>query len=175
MQENEKGSFCLELLEIIKVNQLVRNQINFDAFKTWYTKLSVGEQQALTSTLLEFAYQAGVDNLVWDEALTLGKNLITNDLAQSFISFHMLEPGFYDWGGLHKWQKELSDIDRDAMFALAVYLFGTAEGRVYRQERKEWCNHWWHRDLLDSRVVEALLTDSQFYMTAMKDDEEIQR
>jgi hypothetical protein len=35
---------------------------------------------------------------------------------------------------------------------------------------KESCNHWWHRDLLDDRVVEARLADPTFYNTSMKDD-----
>jgi hypothetical protein len=45
--------------------------------------------------------------------------------------------------------------------------------RVYRGESKECCNHWWHRDLLDERVVRDLLSDPHFYLTAMKDDDRI--
>ncbi len=78
-----------------------------------------------------------------------------------------------DLVGLHAWLLELSETDRLIVFALAVYLFGKAEGRVYRQEEKQWCNHWWHRDLLDERVVNAILNDPMFYTTAMKDDDGI--
>jgi hypothetical protein len=175
MQEYENGSFCLELIEIIKINQLVRNQINYDDFKIWYMQLSISEQHVLTSTILQFAYQAGVDNQVWEDVFNLGKGLIKNEMVESIKSFHRDDLGLHNWAGFHKWQLGLSENDRDGLFAIAVYLFGTAEGRVYRKEQQEWCNHWWHRDLLDSRVVEALLTDHRFYMTAMKDDEEIKR
>lgn len=35
------GSASLELSDIIRVNQLVRNQIDFDGFKEWYDSLAV--------------------------------------------------------------------------------------------------------------------------------------
>jgi hypothetical protein len=56
-----------------------------------------------------------------------------------------------------------------------VYLFGTAEGRVYQGATREGCNHWWHRDLLDERVVQALLNDPQYWRTSMKDDDQIKK
>lgn len=45
---------------------------------------------------------------------------------------------------------------------------------MYRGESPEYCNHWWHRDLLDERVVQDLLNDPRYYVTAMKDDARIQ-
>jgi hypothetical protein len=59
------------------------------------------------------------------------------------------------------------------VFTFAVYLFGLAEGRVFAREAKESCNHWWHRDLLDPRVVAAILNDPHYYRTSLKDDEPI--
>jgi hypothetical protein len=171
MYEYEIGRFWLELPDIIKINQLVRNKINIEGFQAWYAGLSIGERVALIDTLLEFGYQAGIDNRVWEEALATNEGAIREEIVQSLRSFHTEELGFHDWGGFQSWRAALSDVDRDALFVLSIYLFGTAEGRAYRNERKEWCNHWWHRNLSDPRVVEALLGDPRFYTTAMKDDD----
>ena len=40
MKRNEDGSVYLELPDIIRVNQLVRERIDFDGFKEWYDSLS---------------------------------------------------------------------------------------------------------------------------------------
>jgi hypothetical protein len=56
---------------------------------------------------------------------------------------------------------------------LIVLLFGIAEGRVFRAETKATCNHWWHRDLTDERVVQDILNNPKFYTTSMKDDDRI--
>ena len=61
------------------------------------------------------------------------------------------------------------------VFRFCVFLFGVAEGRVFSRETREHCNHWWHRDLLDERVVESLLADPTYFRTAMRDDERIKR
>jgi hypothetical protein len=175
MKEYEKGCFFLELPEIIRVNQLVRNQINLGDFKGWYAQLSAPEQQTLISALFEFAYQAGVDEQVWKEALNTGNLEINNEMVQTLKSFHVNDLGLHDWGGFQDWLVELLSPERDTLFVLAVFLFGTAEGKVFSKEQKDWCNHWWHRDLLDKRVVEALLTNPRFYITSMKDDDEIKK
>jgi hypothetical protein len=60
---------------------------------------------------------------------------------------------------LCRWVEGLSDADRAVVFWLFVFLFGVAEGRVYQRETPEHCNHWWHRDLLDDRVVRDLVTN----------------
>ena len=49
----------------------------------------------------------------------------------------------------------VSEEDLPKVFRLFVYLFGIAEGAAYRSESKEWCNHWWHRDLLTIALFET--------------------
>jgi len=67
------------------------------------------------------------------------------------------------------------DQQQEVVLRLLVYLFGYAEERIYSRETEEWCNHWWHRDLLDERVVNDLLADPEYYRTSMKDDQRIKR
>lgn len=162
----------LELTEIIKVNQLVRNRIDFVEFIEWYGRLSSPNQRALIRTLFEFAYQAGVDEEVWREAIIVG-GIQIDTLVPQIKAFHNDDLGFHDWGGFLEWLSEVSDEDRSDVFRISVSLFGTAEGKVFQKEKKEWCNHWWHRDLLDDRVVEAIKSDPRFFMTSMKDDDRI--
>lgn len=70
MKHHEDGWISLELSEVIRVNQLVRGRINFNDFKGWYDSLPVSEQCALVVKLCEFAYQAGFDEEVYNEALS---------------------------------------------------------------------------------------------------------
>jgi hypothetical protein len=126
----------------------------------------------LVRTLFEFAYQAGVDEQVWGEAILAG-GIQIDDLVRQIKAFHNDELRLHDWGGFLMWLSGLSDEDSYDVLEISVYLFGTAERRVFQKEKKEWCNHWWHRDLLDVRVVKAIEADPRFSMTSMKDDDRI--
>ena len=165
----------MSLQNVIRVNQLVRGRIDIEGFKDWYSQLSTQEQHDLINCLHEFAYQAGANEQTWAKALTLAG--LGNDvvLAQNIQSFHVLEIGLHLTGDFRRWTEDLSDDDRYASFIILVYLFGVAEGSVFRNETMDSCNHWWHRDLLDSRVVEAILRDPEYYRTSMKDDAMITR
>jgi hypothetical protein len=89
-------------------------------------------------------------------------------------SFHRDDLNIHDWAGFHEWQIGLSENDKDYLFAMAGSLFIRHCGRKSIPERATgMVQSLWHRDLLDSRVVEELLTDPWFYMTVMKDDEVI--
>ena len=171
MKEHEEQWFSLELPEIIKVNQLIRRDINVEGFNSWYEQLSVPERCALIYSLFEFAYQAGFDENIYAEALSAANLETDHPLIGKFKTF--IGKNYPDWLSFHKWIMELPEAGRFEIFTLAVHLFGRAEGRVFRNEQKEWCNHWWHRDLLDERVVNSILNNPEFYMTSMKDDEKI--
>lgn len=156
--------------DLIRINQLVRSQIDLDSFNSWYEELPPQQRRELTSLLCEFAHQAGVTRAIWEQAAVASGVQTSDPLIQpafsaagtdhsAFRLFHMIEAA--------------SEDSLPRIFRFCVYLFGIAEGRVYRRERKLWCNHWWHRDLLDKRVVDDLLSNPQFYMTSMKDDDRI--
>lgn len=173
MIEHSKESFYLELAEIIKVNQLVRDRIRVKEFEEWYQILSAPQQLTLTTALFEFAHQAGVDEYIWDESLLLTNFQSDNKLVGALKSFHNDELGLHFWSNYNRWTKELTEAERFDVFKIVVYLFGTAEGSVFAKENKLCCNHWWHRDLLDNRIVESILNDKFYYKTSMKDDDKI--
>lgn len=159
-----------ELADLIRMNQLVRGQIDFAGFQRWYATLPPDERKALTSLLCEFAHQAGVTDATWEEALKASGLSTSDTVVQQLCDARR---GEYPLFRLHEFVEALPDASLPPVFRLFVYLFGTAEGRVYRGESAEHCNHWWHRDLLDERVVQDLLNDPAYYMTSMKDDARI--
>jgi Family of unknown function (DUF5958) len=155
------------LPDLIRVNQLIRGRIDFEGFQTWYAALVPERRRALAYLLCEFAHQAGVDETIWNEALA-ASGLPWGDLViQQLLSAGRAEHPVLR---LYHFMVALPEADLPTVFKLFVYLFGEAEGRVYRGETTEYCNHWWHRDLLDERVVHDLLRDPQYYMTSRKDD-----
>ena len=166
------NGFQFELAETIRVNQLVRDKIDLAGFTAWYEQLSVPEQRALIIALIFFAEQAGgLSDDVWFETLALTNLESTNPLFENQAAF--LRKLITEIDDFDEWLAKLSNADKFAVFTFIVHLFGVAEGKIYRKEQKDWCNHWWHRDLLDERVVQDILNDPKYYMTSMKDDDRI--
>lgn len=171
MKSNNEGLVSLELIDLIRINQLVRNYIDFDKFEKWYNSLSVLEQSALTTTLCDFSYQAEFDEATYNEALKEAGIDSDNSLVKYAVSFYNKRRRYLDIHSFYKWLIQLQDVERFVVFRNFVYLFGKAEGIVYRHETKEGCNHWWHRNLLDEKVVQSLLDNPKYYSTSLKDDD----
>ncbi|MDB5312590.1 MAG: hypothetical protein JWO38_6792 [Gemmataceae bacterium] len=159
-----------ELTDLIRVNQLVRGRIDVESFRGWFTALPPEHRRALTYLLCEFAHQAGVTEAIRDEALAASGLSPTDQVVQQVWSVRRAEFPVFP---LYTFVVAVSEAALPTVFRLFVYLFGVAEGRVYRGESREHCNHWWHRDLLDERVVRDLLSNPRFYMTARTDDARI--
>jgi len=172
MKQQHNEYWRIELADEIRLNRLIRGRLDFEAFTSWYRSLIPNQQACLVSTLREYAYEAGVDDGVYAEALQ-GAGLIAADPAvqQAQGILRQTNAGFW----IYQHLPELAEGDRFTVFTISVHLFAVAEGRVFRAHTKDHCNHWWHRDLLDDRVVQAILNDPKFYMTSMKDDDRIKR
>jgi Family of unknown function (DUF5958) len=160
----------MSLADTIRINQLIRGRIDFDTFDSWYTSLSPDERSSLISTLFFFAYQAGVDEATWQQAATIGEFGHHAELVRNVKSFHLTDIGLHDGAGFDLWLETLSPNDKNTTFRIGVFLFGVAEGNVFRNETAASCNHWWHRDLLDVRVLDAIRNDPEYYRTSMKHD-----
>jgi len=165
----------MTLADVIRVNQLVRSRIDYDGFRSWYDALPPDAQCELANTVLLFALEAGLNRARFEEAVGLaglpGDHLLVGQV-RTLCAPRWERDGDSTYN-LCRWVEGLPDADRAVVFRLFVFLFGVAEGRVYQCETPEHCNHWWHRDLLDERVVRDLLSDPHWYDTAMKDDARI--
>lgn len=159
------------LPELIRINQLARGGVDFAGFQAWHDSLSLEEQTALILHLNMLAWQAGCDAELIRRAITAAQLNEDDPLIQAGSLFIA---GFSrEHGQLDAWLLGLQAEERAAVFRMYVFMFGFAEERVYSQETEENCNHWWHRDLLDERVVEALLRDPRYWATSMRDDARI--
>lgn len=172
MKFNADSSVDPELIDLIRVNQLIRNGIDFDGFKQWHDALTVPEQCTLISLLIEFAYQGWWDEHTYPEVISEARVDRNHPVVRAAASAetlvnYTLEEG-YRRG--QDWLMHLSAAERFMAFSLFVYLFGKAEGKRYEDEPVDRCNHWWHRDLLDDRVVQALLNDPDYSKTSRRDD-----
>lgn len=159
------GEVVLELRDLIRLNRLVRGGIDLDGYVAWFDELALDEQRALVAALVEFALQAGA------RADTLGEvdRLVTDgawiDDARAVAARRV--------GDLRDVVAHAEPVQLAEHLRWAVYLFGAAEGRVFAGETAASCNHWWHRDLTDPRVVADLLSHPRPWSTSMRDDARI--
>lgn len=162
----------LEVADLIRVNQLVREKTDYEGFLAWYENLSLLERIALMRALNDFAGQAlfpkppPYEEALADAGLSAQNPLV--ERAKLFRTGLSLELRML----LDDWLLQLTDEERLVVFRFFVYLFGTAERKVKCGGD---CNHWWHRDLMDARVVDDLLQNPSFYYTNPRDDERVKK
>src|SRR5579872_7368847 len=171
MKYDPNGLIQLELDDLIRMNRLVRGRVDFPGFLTWYKSLRVNEQTALLCQLHMCAQQAGYDEQTYQEALQAARLSDSDLLVRQTLSF--LGGYSSDLGDEQEWLAERKADERQLILRLLVYLFGLAEEKVYARETKVTCNHWWHRDLQDERVVSDLLSNPDYFRTARKDDDRV--
>jgi len=167
--KREASGLFLDKADLIRMNQLVRKRTDYGRFLDWYQSLNSDERVSLIGELCHGAYQAGVDESVYRVAAE------DAGLAQEADFLRMMMkvkgPSGVNVGGLVGWLRSASEPDRVRAFKLFVHLFGEAERRVLQKEDRKYCNHWWHRNLEDPRVVESILSDPEYFKTSPHDDE----
>lgn len=169
MPTPEESSFPWELADLIRMNQLIRGQIDVHGFVEWYDALPTDGQVALLWHLHDFGQQAGGDEQTFRTAVEAAGLTDTHPLVRPIASFR--GGGSYELGQtLGAWLMHLEAEERRALLPVLVHFFGLAEGAAFARETVESCNHWWHRDLRDPRVVHDLLHNPEYYRTAIKDD-----
>ena len=169
MYEHDGILVELELIEEIRMNQLVRSHIDLAGFQNWYSSLSADGQVVLLFTLHSYAQQAGGREDVYHAAVQAAQIPEEQALVQELASFR----GPYSRTlniHLRDWLKNSEGKEREVVLSILVHYFGIAERRVLANHTPAGCNHWWHRDLLDERVVNDLLKNPRYAYTSMKDD-----
>jgi hypothetical protein len=159
----------LELADLIRMNRLVRGGVDEAGFALWADELELDEQRSLVRTLFAYAGEAGFDLALMVEAMRAARvdpSGFTSGSSSTSMAFDKVT-----WlHGVETWIASTPANELPTALILAAHVFGLAEGRVFRAETVESCNHWWHRDLTDDRVVRALLDDPRYMHTSMKDD-----
>lgn len=121
-----------ELADMIRVNQLVRGRIDLEGFQAWFAALPPDQRRALTYLLCEFAHQAGVGNATWDVALAASGLMSSDPVVQRVLA---AGHGEHPVLRLYDLVVAVPEKELPTVFRLFVYLFGTAEGAVYRGSR----------------------------------------
>lgn len=165
------GGWLVELTDLIRANQLVRGRIDLGGFEEWYDAMLYAQRVVLGDVLFAFAHQAGVLDADDEQALAVAGVPADHPVARRLNEAR--QERHFPFMVAARLLPTLDDGDMRVAFRLFAALFGVAEGRVYRLETPGCCNHWWHRDLLDERVVQDLLADPNYFRTSMRDDQRV--
>jgi hypothetical protein len=166
--KRENNTTFMEKSDMLRMNQLVRGIIDFNAFVNWYTVLTVEEQSTLIGALCHCAYQAGVTDAIYTEVSE--KSGLSEDDEMIVMFKKVRNRDGVNVGGFVKWVSGVTPAVRLKALKWFIYLFGVAEQRLLESEDLEKCNHWWHRDIKNPVVAESILNDPEFYRTAPRDD-----
>jgi len=149
----------VEVSDLVRVNQLVRSATDTEGLGRWYRSLSAPEQTALTVTLIELAKQAGSEEGDWRQAIGAAGLVGNRELVERLRAY--VEGTYFpgDNSIHYRWLHGASDADRVAAFWLAAHLFGIAGRRELDSCGCGGRHHWWHRDLMDDRVVQEILAN----------------
>lgn len=139
--------------DLIRLNQLARLKVDSEGFRAWFDSLDTAHRGRVVEVLVFIAVQAGYPARERDAVL---ERFAVEEVSDE--SFARLAPA------------ALSELARIIFEGFAI-----AERAIFARETRESCNHWWHRDLLDPRVMKAILADPNYASTSMRDDETIQK
>lgn len=168
LMKHDGSNVFLEKHDIIRINKLVRKRIDYEAFLEWYQSLTTYEQAVLIGELCQFAYQAGVDDNIY--AVTAEQSKLSQNDDFVIMMKKVKSSGGVNYGGLAKWLGASEPSIRQKAFKWFVYLFGVSEQNLRQNEKPEQCNHWWHRNLEDPKVIRHILLDPEYYKTSPRDD-----
>lgn len=167
-----------ERSDLIRLNRLIRGGINLDGYIHWFEELDLLERIALIDTLIAYACETHLDRATYDEAIALAPRddeWFSRLTALMWPEKTESDPRCKGLIDVRAKIAEMSSTELRRTLPWAVYIFGVSEGRVYANETPESCNHWWHRDLTDERVVNDILSNPNFVYTSMKDDQKFKR
>lgn len=129
MERTERGTIFLNYGDLIRLNRLVRDRIDYEAFKRWYDSLSTPEQAALISVLCEFTIQAGFDDHVYYAAIADAGLESNHPILMRAESFHTPGRWLREHQTLYQWASQLNDTDRATVFKYFVFFSAMRKAR----------------------------------------------
>ncbi|MDD4402598.1 MAG: DUF5958 family protein [Desulfitobacteriaceae bacterium] len=141
----------LTIEELILINQYAQGVVSRDKIKDWYLALQEIEKQSVVKSIWVLATQAQVkedDIPVAAEAA---------GLKQTHTPVVMISKGDMSLNNRGYKLSALSGTVLNQAFWFVLECFALAERRRREKEGPDECNHWWHKDLSDDRVVKEIL------------------
>jgi hypothetical protein len=144
----------LNLLNLILLNQYVQGIVTRQEVDKWFLSLEENKKQFSVKELWILATQAQVIEGDIPKAMELA------GLRPSNIPVIMVSKGEVSF---HKRGYKLSKLKGTVLnqaFWFVLECFALAERRRKEKEGTRECNHWWHKDLSDERVIKEILENN---------------
>jgi hypothetical protein len=144
----------LMIEELLFLNQYIQNVVQREAINNWFLSFDEMDRQAVVSGIWVLAWQArAVRSDFAEAAVAAGLNPThTPVVAASNKETQFRYVGFK--------LAALKGPVLEQAFWFSLELYALAERRRKREKCSAGCNHWWHKDLSDKRVVKKILKDS---------------
>lgn len=146
----------------ILLNQLAQGIKPIELGKKWFSNLSVSEQQEILSYLSSLITQAGaVGN---DVQCAITQAQLKDTLTPCVLLLQAKRNDPLGSNGLRQLLAKVIILPPDEYgksFLLFISLLGVADLRRRNNEHTNNCNHWWHRDLNDEKVLREIRENQQ--------------
>ncbi len=141
----------LTIQELLLLNQYVQGVVSKSEVTKWFLALKETEKQSVVKNIWALAIQAQVIESDIQDAIGAA------GLKPTQTPVVMISKGNVS---LHNRGYKLSilkDTVLNQAFFLVLECFAIAERRRKEKEDPLNCNHWWHKDLSDERIIKEIL------------------
>jgi len=143
----------MNLSDEIAINQIQQELISQQDAKNWFLSFPTEAQQDILQRLSYMTIQAGAQEK--DVSLAIAKS----KLRPTYTPCVLLSKG-----RLKEQMAKLLKLPASEFikaFFLLISLLAIADARRYSKYCQDGCNHWWHRDLSDRKVLDEIRGEFQ--------------
>ncbi len=144
----------LTIQELVLLNQYVQGVVLKKEIDNWFSSLEETDKQSVVKSIWVLATQAQV----------IESDIFIATLAAELKPTHtpvvMISKGDVSLYNRGYRLSELKGTILNQAFLLVLECFALAERRRKEKEGTSECNHWWHKDLSDERVIKEILQNN---------------
>ncbi|MBQ5321711.1 MAG: hypothetical protein J6K88_06650 [Oscillospiraceae bacterium] len=138
----------LNINEEIKLNQFVQNIFTLEEMEAWFLNYNVEDRRSILFALLNMVIQSGATT---NDISVAANNIKKGRATPTIMLLNQKEP-FQKFGYkiCRLPENELANGFKVLLCTLAI-----SDNRR-KEDEKGICNHWWHKDLSDEKVLETI-------------------
>ncbi len=144
----------LTIQELVLLNQYVQGVVLKKEIYNWFSSLVERDKQSVVKSIWVLATQAQV--IESDIPIAT----LAADLKPTHTPVVMISKGDVSLYNRGYRLSELKGTILNQAFLLVLECFALAERRRKEKEGTSECNHWWHKDLSDERVIKEILQNN---------------
>lgn len=141
----------LTIQELLLLNQYVQGVVSKSEVTKWFLALKETEKQSVVKNIWALAIQAQVIESDIQDAIGAA------GLKPTQTPVVMISKGNISLHNRGYKLSMLKDTVLNQAFFLILECFAIAERRRKEKEDPLNCNHWWHKDLSDERIIKEIL------------------